>query len=169
MLYVIESKIQTNAGKFSDFIDHLTKNGYDFIPITTYRRFGKWADTYRSTIPEDIIKGIMQYYDYNLHQFAKSPDSSTIRSLYKIYPKDCKEYRSHEFQDKTLSELVTWFSKHPVFLKPFILYDSDHKFCENKMTKDLFEQYMTKAYKKQIRQACRVMGFSTIVNDLEEQ
>lgn len=169
MLYVIESKMQSSAGRFADFIDHLTKNGYDFVPITTNRRFGRWVDTYRSTIPEDIIKGIMQYYDYDLSQFAKSPKSSTIRVMRTVYPEACKEYCSYGFQDKKLSELITWFSKNPAFLKPFILYDSDHNFCINKLTKDAFDQYMPREYKNRIRAACRVAGFSTILDDIVEE
>lgn len=165
MLYVIESKVQTSAGRFVDFIEHLDKNGYDFVPITTIRRFGKWSNTYRSTIPEEIIKPIIQFYDYDRSEFAKSPTSSNIRSMRKTYPDACREYCSYEFEDKTLSEMVTWFSKHPAFLKPFILYDSDHNFCINRMTNETFRQFMPKTYKENLRHACRVTGFGSILEE----
>lgn len=107
MLYIIDSNISTSSKQLTRIMDILDKYGAKYTLLSTYKTSGRWADHHSPTLDKEIVKGILKFYDYDLSKVAKSPNSSTVRTMSKKYPQAVREYRSSTFKIRSLVRLLT--------------------------------------------------------------
>lgn len=159
MLYIIDSNVVGSSKQLKRILRTLDSYNAEYTLISTYKFSGMWAEYYRDTLDKDIVRGILKFYDYDLSKIAKSPGSSTVRTMAKRYPQAVRDYKSVTFQDKKLSEIVDWFSEHPYFFNVGILYDSTHGTCIANLRDDEFRTFLPKSKKNSIRRAALCLAF----------
>lgn len=162
MLYLIDSNISTSSKQLERIMRALDKYGAKYTLISTYKFSGKWEKHFRPTLDRDIVKGILSFYMYDLSKVSKSPNSSTVKAMNKRYPQAVREYRSSTFQDKTLSEVVDWFSEHPQFLNVGIIYESRNGACTANLRNDEFRAFLPRSKKDKTRYAALNVAFGEL-------
>lgn len=162
MLYLIDSNISTSSKQLTRIMRTLEKYGREYTLLSTYKSSGRWGEHYSPTLDKDIVKGILKFYDYDLSKVAKSPNSSTVRTMAKKHPQAVREYRSSTFQDKKLSEIVDWFSQHPQFLNVGIMYESRNGACTANLRNDEFRAFLPRSKKDKTRYAALNVAFGEL-------
>ena len=162
MLYLIDSNISTSSRQLERIIRTLDKYGAEYTLVSTYKFSGKWEKHYSPTLDKEIVKGIFSFYNYDLSKVAKSPNSSTVKAMSKRYPQAVREYRSVTFQDKKLSEMVDWFSKHPYFFNVGIMYETRNGMCTANLRNDEFRTFLPRKKKDAIRYAAINVAFGKL-------
>jgi len=85
MLYLIDSTVQSSNRVMFKAVDFFERYGVKYKILSTYKKTRMGGGEYTPKLSRELAAKIVRYFDYNIKEICKSPNSSMITTMYGMY------------------------------------------------------------------------------------
>ena len=125
MLYLIDSTIQSSNRVMFKAVDFFERYGVKYKILSTYKKTRMGGGEYTPKLSRELAAKIVRYFDYNIKEICKSPNSSYTKHMSKCSPQAKRDLNSGRIYDMTCSQFIDWIAENPCMLKITVLYDDE--------------------------------------------
>nr|DAR94910.1 MAG TPA: ArsC-like protein [Caudoviricetes sp.] len=147
MIYLIDSTVTSSNKVMFKAVDFFEKYGVKYKILSTYKKTRMGGGEYTPKLYRELAAKIVRYFDYNIKEICKSPNSSYIQAMHKISPQAKRDLNSGRIYDMTCSQFIDWISEHPYFLKITVLYDDKRDIIISHFNEDDLRMFIPKEYR----------------------
>lgn len=147
MLYLIYSTIQSSNRVMFKAVDFFDRYGVKYKILSTYKKTRMACGEYTPKLPREMAAKIVRYFDYNVNEICKSPNSSYIKYMSKCSPQAKRDLNSCRIYDMTCSQFIDWIAENPCMLKTTVLYDDERDIIMSHFKEEDLRMFIPKEYR----------------------
>lgn len=117
MLYLIDSTIQSSNRVMFKAVDFFERYGVKYKILSTYKKTRMGGGEYTPKLSRDLAAKIVKYFDYNVKEICKSPNSSYTKHMTKCSPQAKRDLNSGRIYDMTCSQFIDWIAENHCLIR----------------------------------------------------
>lgn len=170
MLYLIDSTIQSSNRVMFKAVDFFERYGVKYKILSTYKKTRMGGGEYTPKLSRELAAKIARYFDYNIKEICKSPNSAYTKHMSKCSPQAKRDLNSGRIYDMTCSQFIDWIAENPCMLKTTVLYDDERDIIITHFKEEDLRMFVPKEYRSVRRNQIRytVLSELGLASPLEE-